>query len=110
MGLKVNLFMAFFAVLGFYNLPSFFFFLIYFCLMILYNYWKNWQFLSKFPGGKKISLSGIFLNSPNEFYDYVEKLWNNYGKDKFVLWIGFERIVAVSKLDDIKVSKNIKIH
>lgn len=106
MGFKVNLFTAFVAVVGiaFCNPSCLFLTLGLVVLTLLYNYWKNWQYMMKLPGGKGISLRGFFENSSSDFYKNMKKLWINYGKDKFVVWIGFERFVAVSKYEDVKVS------
>jgi hypothetical protein len=106
MGFKVNLFTAFIATIGvaFYNTSCLFLTLTLLILTVLYNYWKNWQFMMKLPGGKGISIRGFFENSSSEFYKNLKNLWIKYGKDKFVVWIGFERFVTVSKYEDVKVS------
>ncbi|CAG9811695.1 unnamed protein product [Chironomus riparius] len=104
MGLKVNLFTTFAAIIGiaFYNPSCLFLTFGLTVLTILYNYWKNWQYLMKLPGGKRISVRGLFENSSSEFYENMKKLWIKHGKDKFVVWIGFERFVTVSKYEDVK--------
>lgn len=105
MGLKVNIFVAFVAFysIAYFNQPCFFLMLTLIGFNLLYNYWKNWQYLVKIPGGKGISLRGFFENSSKKFYENLQRLWVQYGKDKFVIWIGFERFVAVSKYNDVKV-------
>ncbi|XP_070508441.1 cytochrome P450 4e3-like [Chironomus tepperi] len=104
MGFKVNLFTTFIAIIGiaFYNTSCLFLTLALTVLTVLYSYWKNWRYMTKLPGGKGISIKGFFENSSSEFYKSMKKLWIKYGHDKFVVWIGFERFVTVSKYEDVK--------
>jgi hypothetical protein len=104
MGLKVNLFVTIVAVLAFFNSNFFYLLVTTFGLTYLYNYWKDWKFIEKFPGGRGISLRGFVENSPRRFYENLRGLWEKHGRDKFVVWVGFERFVVVSKFDDVKVS------
>ena len=109
MGVKANAFVVAAAVGAYYNVLNFIeIFVASLGLVVLYNYWKNWKYLVKFPGGKGISVRGLFENSKSGFYAKVKKLWKEHGKDKFVIWIGLERFVAVSKIDDVKVNKYFK--
>lgn len=108
MGFKVNLFITSVASYGiaFLNLPCFLLTLTLIGFCLAYSYWKNWKYLAKVPGGKSISVRGFFENSYENFYETLLKLWKQHGRDKFVVWIGFERAVVLSKFHDVKVREN----
>lgn len=107
MGFKVN---SFVLVLAAYAIP----YKNYSCqllvftstvFILIHQYWKTWKFIEKFPGGRTLPIARRFLeNSSSGFYAELKQQWRKYGCDKFVMWIGFERFVTVSKWCDVKVN------
>lgn len=83
------------VLLLFVNLSSF---------TALYKYFKVWQFTGKFPGGNfSINWKTFFGNTSENFHRELNEKWMILGRDKFITWVGFERLVAVSRLNDVKV-------
>lgn len=107
MGMKVNIFLtscfAYGLVLSSFNVISLFLVLAGFT--VLYKNFKVWQFTGKFPGRNFTPELRTFLgNTAANFHRELDDLWMKYGRDKFVVWIGFERFITVSKMNDVKVS------
>lgn len=113
MGFKVNVFIVSCLVIGLllgsFNVMSLFFTLSIFCA--LYKNFKVWQFTNKFPG-KNFSSNWktFFVNSPENFHLDLKKMWVKLGRDKFITWVGFERFITVSKLNDVQVSTGANLN
>lgn len=106
MGAKVNIFLTFLfayaTMLQSFNIAFLLFTLIGFTL--LYKNFKVWKFTKKIPGNDfSNNLKTYFRNTGQKFHQDLNENWENFGRDKFITWIGFERFIAVSKLRDVQV-------
>lgn len=109
MGLKVNFFVLAVALyaIPYKNSSCLLFVTCTTVFIFLHQYWKIWKFIERFPGGRTFPLAKRFLeNSSRGFCEELNRTWRQYGCDKFVTWIGFERFVTVSKWCDVKVKKS----
>lgn len=106
MGLKVNIFLAFCLAYGvaLSNLNMTSLAIVLAGFVMLYKNFKVWQFTGKFPGRNFTpDLRTFFGNTAANFQHELDDLWMKYGRDKFIVWIGFERFITVSKMSDVKV-------
>lgn len=89
-----------------FNMSALFAILLGFTL--LYKNFKVWQFTGKFPGKNFTpNFINMFKNSAESFHNDLKNLWMRHGQDKFITWIGFERYIVISKLNEVKVRKRI---
>lgn len=113
MGTRVNIFLAscfaYGILLSSFNMLTLCFVLLGFTA--LYKNYKVWQFTGKFPGRNFTPDIQTFVsNSATNFHRQLNETWSTYGRDKFITWIGFERFIAVSKLNDVLVSGWFRLH
>lgn len=74
----------------------------------LYKKFKVWNFTNKFPASRLRLLNipkTLLTSSAQNFYNEINQLWTQLGGDKFRTWIGTERFLVLSKVQDVKVSK-----
>lgn len=106
MGFKVNIFLVYCLLHGIvfmsFNMAALF--AILYSFTLLYKNFKVWQFTGKFPGKNFTpNFENFFENSARSFHRELTELWTKHRRDKFVTWIGFERFVVISKLDEVQV-------
>lgn len=112
MGTKVNVLLSFllFHSVAFRNFNTSSLLVILSGFTLLYKNFKVWRFTRKFPGR---NFSGnwktFFDNSSTNFHQELSKMWEKFGRDKFITWVGFERFITVSKLSDVQVSPWVTI-
>lgn len=104
----IHLFTWSMCFLGIYfeDFNLFVLFLNLFGYILLYKKFKVWEFTNKFPTTRLRLLNipkTFFRNSAQNFYKQINDLWVYHGCDKFRTWIGFERFLLLSKLDDVEV-------
>lgn len=88
-------------------------YVIFFGCALLYKKTKIWNFTNKFPASKfrLLNIPRTFLfNSAESFYKQISDLWVLHGRDKFRTWIGLERFLVLSKLEDVEVSAVMAAH
>ncbi|CRL08036.1 CLUMA_CG020963, isoform A [Clunio marinus] len=106
MGFKVNTFAFSSLFIGMllpgYNMKSLF--LILGAFILIYMNFKVWKYTRKFPGRNYFlpEWNTFFAYNSFTFHNELFKKWLNFGRDKFIIWIGFERYLTLSKLRDVK--------
>lgn len=72
---------------------------------LLYKNFKMWRFTRRFPGRNfSCNWKTLLGNSAVNFHQELNEMWLKFGRDKFITWVGFERFITVSKLNDVQVS------